>query len=198
MGKKALCVDSEDYLKNKLNVKNFYLLDRDVCETDPRYRQIIPYVLILHPKDGKFLMYQRGKSGNESRLHSLYSLGFGGHVENMANPDNLYNELAMSAARELKEEINYDCSYEELKDIRTSLEVDSLHIALSDETATNVDKVHLGLAIVFIADVNKLDNLIEEEDVIKDTFWLCPKSIRSQGWELETWSKLALDHFIPA
>lgn len=194
MSKFALCVNEDSYSRNNLNVKEFYLLDRAICETDSRYRQIIPYILFLNPKDGKFLMYMRGKSGEESRLHSLYSLGLGGHVEEIANSDNIYDILAHTAVKELKEEINYDCSYEELKDIRLSLEVDSLHIAMTDN---DVNKVHLGIAIVFMANPDKLNNLIEEEDVIKDTFWLCPKSIRSQGCNLEPWSKLALDHFVP-
>ena len=56
---------------------------RDSAESDPSFKQIIPYVVFqFRSANRTFLFaYARGKSGAESRLHSQLSLGLGGHVE---------------------------------------------------------------------------------------------------------------------
>ena len=51
---------------------------RPEMETDPAYKQIIPYVLVTRGAEA-FVM-QRLKKGGEQRLHGLLSLGVGGHI----------------------------------------------------------------------------------------------------------------------
>jgi predicted NUDIX family phosphoesterase len=60
-------------------------IDREEAETDPSYKQIIPYQVIRQKK--KFFIYRRGKSGSENRLKKKLSLGIGGHV----NDNDQYN-----------------------------------------------------------------------------------------------------------
>jgi predicted NUDIX family phosphoesterase len=195
VGKKALSVKASDVVNGDIDLSkcDTYLLDRDQCETDFNYRQLIPYILFLNPKNGKFLVYQRGNKGNETRLHSLYSLGVGGHVEEEANRSDTYRVLARSAVRELKEEINYSCNEEDEENILNSLMFDRL--VISSDTS-DVNRVHLGLAIVFIP-TQPLYDLAEEKDVIKNTTWICLKNIVNQGLELEEWSQLSLEYFLP-
>ncbi len=51
---------------------------RGEAEQDPDWQQVIPYLLM---RDGErlFLM-QRTRAGGDDRLHDLYSLGIGGHL----------------------------------------------------------------------------------------------------------------------
>ena len=55
-----------------------FFLDRAAAEDDPCHKQLIPYCIFRH-RD-RILHYTRGKSGGESRLHALGSVGIGGHV----------------------------------------------------------------------------------------------------------------------
>ena len=65
---------------------------RDEAETDPSWKQIIPYLLL---RDGeRILLMRRTKAGADERLHDRYSIGVGGHI----NPED--NDVAGGLARE--------------------------------------------------------------------------------------------------
>src|SRR5579872_4112225 len=51
---------------------------RSQMETDPRYKQIIPYLVFTH-NNTYFLMQRQAKMG-DMRLANKYSLGIGGHI----------------------------------------------------------------------------------------------------------------------
>ena len=74
---------------------------RPEMETDPAYKQIIPYVLVTRGAEA-FVM-QRLKKGGEQRLHGLLSLGVGGHI----NPVDEAGGSALTAGlrREVDEEV---------------------------------------------------------------------------------------------
>ena len=74
---------------------------RPEMETDPAYKQIIPYVLVTRGTEA-FVM-QRLKKGGEQRLHGLLSLGVGGHI----NPVDEAEGSALTAGlrREVDEEV---------------------------------------------------------------------------------------------
>jgi predicted NUDIX family phosphoesterase len=76
---------------------------RDQAETDPTWRQIIPYAVVL--KEDKVLLVERLKAGTETRLHNLYSLGIGGHI-NPVDHVNARDILEGGLIRELREELD--------------------------------------------------------------------------------------------
>src|SRR5947209_1928580 len=51
---------------------------RREVETDPSFKQIIPYVVLTC--DGRVFHYRRGAAGTEARLTTLRSVGIGGHI----------------------------------------------------------------------------------------------------------------------
>ena len=53
-------------------------MPRSQAESDEKYKQIIPYVIITH--DAKYLCYVRGKRAGEARLLGQMSIGIGGHI----------------------------------------------------------------------------------------------------------------------
>ena len=57
---------------------NLVYLNRTEAEQNRLYKQLIPYVLLIC--NDKILRYRRGKGGQETRLHGLYSVGIGGHI----------------------------------------------------------------------------------------------------------------------
>src|SRR5256885_13989607 len=74
----GLSLEVEKYLPVVTSRSNLVYLNRSEAEQDKRYKQLIPYVLIIC--DGRILRYQRGRGGQETRLHGMYSVGIGGDI----------------------------------------------------------------------------------------------------------------------
>ena len=74
---------------------------RPEMETDPAYKQIIPYVLVTRGTEA-FVM-QRLKKGGEQRLHGLLSLGVGGHIDPVDEAEG--SALTAGLRREVDEEV---------------------------------------------------------------------------------------------
>lgn len=112
-------------------------LNRSEAEQDKRYKQLIPYVIILC--NGKILRYQRGKGGQETRLHGLYSVGIGGHISEEDN--GLFSSRAGyqdGMRRELIEEVAVEGEKETA-------------VALINDDSTEVGYVHFGVVHIMVA-----------------------------------------------
>lgn len=94
----------DDFLTTVIQEREF--LPRSVMETDPRYKQVIPYLIFTH--NGKYFLMQRQAKASEQRLKNKYSLGIGGHIR---REDFTSNDLMAWARREFIEEIDYASSY---------------------------------------------------------------------------------------
>lgn len=164
----AISLSSFDEILNSLSFSAGEWKEREEVEQDPNYKQIIPYVLVQRSQ--QFLLYQR--QGSEIRLHSLYSIGIGGHVEIGDMGESLLTTLYNCVERELREEINY-------------FEMPQFLGCINDDTNA-VGKVHLGF--VFLLTLQDHHHITPSNE-LHNAKWV--------GWEevlsfpLETWSKLA-------
>ncbi len=79
---------------------------RSIMETDPTYKQIIPYLVFTH--DEKYFLMQRQSEASEQRLKNKYSLGIGGHIR---QEDLEATDIMGWAEREFNEEVQYIDSY---------------------------------------------------------------------------------------
>jgi predicted NUDIX family phosphoesterase len=109
---------------------------RGLMETDPTYKQIIPYLIFQH-KD-KFFLMQRQERASETRLQNKYSLGIGGHMrlEDFAQGPDLF----AWAKREFQEEVAYN----------GNLEI--LPIGVLNDDSNSVGQVHIGLVLILLGD----------------------------------------------
>jgi predicted NUDIX family phosphoesterase len=80
-----------------------FFAQRDYCEKDSGFKQIIPYSVITHA-DRVFLL-KRYPTQGESRLHNKLSIGVGGHINPIDGAENL---LAAGCLREISEELDID------------------------------------------------------------------------------------------
>src|SRR3984885_12532295 len=103
----GLSLDVQKYLSILTASSHLVYLNRSEAEQDKRFKQLIPYVLLLC--GDKILRYRRGKGGGETRLHGLYSVGIGGHISEedhgLFSQDRGYQE---GMRRELMEEVAVD------------------------------------------------------------------------------------------
>src|SRR5436305_14336746 len=129
----GLNFEPKRYLDAILSRGNNFFLARSRAETDPTYKQIIPYVLIAH--GDKVLHYVRGKKAGEQRLVAKGSIGIGGHLNDSDESLFAWDEAAYRAGveREVTEELRIQAPFG-----------DKIVALLNDDT-TEVGRVHLGV-----------------------------------------------------
>ncbi len=79
--------------------KHAEFIERDLLEEDPSYQQIIVQIALSFKN--KFFIHKIPTSGSESRLHDMWPILLGGHVEEYDD------SLEKAAEREFNEEIDY-------------------------------------------------------------------------------------------
>jgi predicted NUDIX family phosphoesterase len=143
---------------------------RAEAETDPTWKQVIPY-LLLRDGDRIFLM-RRTKAGGDARLHDLYSIGVGGHV----NPED--GDVMGGLSREWAEEIDAD------------FEPDFQPLGVLNDDDTPVGAVHLGL--VYVADAGGRPVAIRETHKLEGAFASIDECAAVKDL-MEGWSALLFD-----
>ena len=173
----GLSLDIEKYLPVVTSRSNLVYLNRTEAEQDKRYKQLIPYVLIIC--DGRILRYQRGRGGQETRLHGLYSVGIGGHISDedsgLFSSEVGYQE---GMRRELMEEVAIDEGQE-----RT--------VAVINDDSTDVGYVHFGVVHILRATNEKIVG--RRSGIVGPEFIPIAEAV-TDGSQYESWSRLCLDH----
>lgn len=171
----GFCPRVADYLPALLDPAHLCYLARGLAETDPTFKQLIPYI-VLRWRDQIFC-YTRGQAGGEARLQALRSLGIGGHIcaEDGVSSTDPYRA---GLARELEEEVFLDTTYAE----RT--------LGLINDDRTPVGQVHLG--IVHVLDLAEPKVRPRDPALAGGTF--APREqLARQRQEFETWSQFLLE-----
>jgi predicted NUDIX family phosphoesterase len=144
---------------------------RGELETDPSWKQIIPYVVV---RDGpRYLLMRRTRAGGDERLFERYSIGVGGHL----NPGD--GDVEGGLRREWAEEIAAD------------FVPDFTFVGLLNDDEDPVGAVHLGF--VYAADTGGRVVAIREADKLSGD--LCaPGEVAAVVEHMESWSRLLFEH----
>lgn len=148
-------------------------LDRPAAEADPRFKQLIPYVVV---RDGEsvFLMH-RTDAGGDARLHGRASIGVGGHL----NPVDAGEDALMAGLRREWDE-----------ELETDWEPEFELLGLLNDDSNPVGAVHLG--VVFTVEARGRPVAVREHDKLIGAF--VGADALTAGWDrLETWSQLVAD-----
>jgi predicted NUDIX family phosphoesterase len=163
-------VDFEHYVHIINHKKEFH--PRSIMETDPAYKQIIPYLVFEHNKN--YFLMQRQSTASETRLRNKLTLGIGGHIR---QEDLQENSLFGWATREFHEEVDY----------AGKLTVTPLGI-LNDDS-DDVGKVHIGFVFLLTGDVPHIAIKSELKSGV-----LVPLSECIAQYEyMESWSQFVVD-----
>jgi predicted NUDIX family phosphoesterase len=168
-----------------LKTENLAFLERSKAENDPSYKQVIPYCVIDRiSENGKkeTFVYERTTNGGESRLHNLYSLGVGGHIN-----DGDYDKDNCLYVRGLQRELD--------EEIGLPIESLALICGFINDDSNDVGKVHFGVVHTIL--VNTEDKIICREASLtngqfRDMIWL-----RENINKFENWSKLFINNWSP-
>jgi predicted NUDIX family phosphoesterase len=146
---------------------------RRELETDPSWKQIIPYVVV---RDGpRYLLMRRTRAGGDERLFERYSIGVGGHL----NPGD--GDVEGGLRREWAEEIAAD------------FVPDFTFVGLLNDDENPVGAVHLGF--VYEADTAGRAVAIREADKLSGDL-RTPAEVAAVVEHMESWSRLLFEHLV--
>ncbi len=174
----GLNFEPQKYLTALLSRGNNFFMPRSQAETDPSHKQIIPYVLIVC--GNMVLHYIRGKKAGEQRLVAKGSIGIGGHMNDTDESLFAWDEAAYRAGveREVNEELRIESPFQDRI------------VALLNDDATEVGRVHLGIVHVFKLAEPKVE---KREAMITNLSFLRPEELRERRDALEGWSQYCVD-----
>ena len=171
--------DIDHYLPTILDKKNNSFMSRALAETNPAFKQIIPYVVIT---DGKSVLhYVRGKKAGEQRLVAKGSIGIGGHIN---DEDHTLFAFGLQAFQEaVKREV--------CEELVIQGEFNARPIGLINDDSTEVGQVHFGIVHVLFC---KPEQVKKNEQVITQVEFILIEELKAKRDQMETWSQLCLDN----
>jgi predicted NUDIX family phosphoesterase len=174
----GLNFEPEKYLEAILSRGSNFFIPRSDAESNPAYKQIIPYALIAF--QDTILHYVRGKKAGEQRLIAKGSIGIGGHMNETDESLFAMDEQAYRAGveREVNEEIKIDTPFEDRI------------VALLNDDSTEVGRVHLGIVHIFKLKEPKVQ---KREAMITGLTFLTKEELLARRETMETWSQICVD-----
>jgi predicted NUDIX family phosphoesterase len=163
-------------------VQHGLFLKRSELEEDPSFKQIIPYAIISNNES--FYLFTRTSGQTEKRLHNKLHLGVGGHM----NPGSLTEAGEGYLVSELKREL-----FEEVKLLDGCKIEDIEFIGFINDDSIPVGRVHIGL--LYNIRVSNKDVVVNETDKMSAR-WIDKAGMVEYHEEMETWSRIAFDHYI--
>src|SRR5581483_4110769 len=169
-------LDVDKYLPAVTVPSKLIYLNRSEAELDRRYKQLIPYVLILC--GDRILRYRRGKAGQETRLHGLFSVGIGGHISE--EDHGLFTSKDVGYQDAMRRELMEEVSVEGAKDAA---------VAVINDDSTDVGYVHFGVVhVMAVAD----ERVTRSRGINSPEFVPLTEAVKDlSGYE--SWSRLCLE-----
>lgn len=174
-------------------LQNHSFREREEAEKNFEFKQVIPYVMVLHTgacavgpaccvaTETKYLLSQRTSKQQEARLHNKYSLGQGGHINDLDMGNSSRSPIMAGLLREVAEEFHLG----EIKDCAP--------IGTINDNSSEVSRVHFGL--VYMVRVDSLDFSVAEAG--KHTAqWATKADLEVYYDRMENWSQVLMDHVI--
>jgi predicted NUDIX family phosphoesterase len=173
----GLSLDVEKYLPVVTSSSRLIYRNRSEAEQDKRYKQLIPYVLIIC--NGRILRYRRGKGGQETRLHGLFSVGIGGHI---SDEDHGLFSKAAGYHDGMRREIMEEVAVEEANDAA---------VAVINDDTTDVGQVHFG--VVHIMHVANEATAGGRSGIVAPEFVPIEQATKEAS-QYESWSRFCLEN----
>src|SRR5581483_352773 len=171
-------LDVDKYLPAVTVPSKLIYLNRSEAELDRRYKQLIPYVLILC--GDRILRYRRGKAGQETRLHGLFSVGIGGHISE--EDHGLFTSKDVGYQDAMRRELMEEVSVEGAKDAA---------VAVINDDSTDVGYVHFG--VVHVMQVADESVAGRRSGIVAPEFIPIAQALEDPN-AYESWSRFCLEH----
>ena len=159
----------------KLIDKHKEYIERPHVEDDESYQQIIPQIILKVGK--KIFLHKIPKTGSEGRLHDMWPIFLGGHVDD--------TDLGIweAAEREFEEELNYKGNV---------VKKEFLGIVKMHDTPVN--RVHLGLVWLFGGDCEDFE--FTGDHGISEGKFVSIRELNSYRDRMTYWSQTCVPYFL--
>ena len=149
---------------------NARFVPRPYAEHALEYKQIIPYAVLRW--DSRFFLVRRLKGQTEQRLHGMYSLGMGGHIN--PSEQDAADPILAGMRRELREEVGI-----------TAPEAGGC-LGIINDLSTDVSNFHIGLLYTV-----RGDSRVSVSETKKMTgHWAEAEEVDSRQDAMESWSQI--------
>jgi len=167
----------EDILDSMVQKGVFH--QRHELEDDPAFKQLISYGLLTC--GDSFFLFKRNEGQREKRLHNLYTLGAGGHMNPATVPVTGKEYLLSELIRELFEELSFagSCTIESIE-----------FSGFVNDDLIQVGRQHIGL-LYCIRLSDKNISVLETEKL--SGFWVDKNQLIHYYDSMETWSQFVVD-----
>ncbi|MGQ9574806.1 MAG: phosphoesterase [Thermoguttaceae bacterium] len=173
--------DVQRYLADLLRAEHLSYRPRREMETDPRFKQLIPYVILCYrDPDGcqNVFQYTRGPGQGEERLRQKRSVGIGGHICRLDRGTQVGSDpYRTGMQRELQEEVFIDAPYTDRC------------VGLINDDLTEVGRVHLGVVHRF--DLQRPAVRPREPEILECGFRPVEQILKDLSG-FESWSQICL------
>ena len=173
----GLSLEVEKFLPALTSSSRLVYLNRSDAEQDKRYKQLIPYVLLIC--NGRILRYRRGRGGQETRLHGLYSVGVGGHI---SEEDHGLFSTGPGYHDGMRRELMEEVAVEEEKESA---------VAVINDDSTEVGCVHFG--VVHVMHLANETIAGRRSGIAGPEFIAIVEAVKDPSG-YESWSRFCLEH----
>src|SRR5216683_3450628 len=173
----GLSLEVEKYLPMVTSPAHLVYLNRSDAEHDRAYKQLIPYVLLIC--NDRLLRYRRGRGGQETRLHGLYSVGIGGHI---SEEDHGLFSIGPGYHEGMRRELIEEVAVEEENEAA---------VAVINDDSTEVGCVHFG--VVHVMHVAKESIAGRRSGIVGPEFIPIVEAVKDPSG-YESWSRFCLEH----
>jgi predicted NUDIX family phosphoesterase len=163
----------------KAVLANCRFLERNLAEKDYQFKQVIPYVVVRH--EDRCLLIWRTSQQTEARLHNLYSLGVGGHINNTDIPTANSNLILTGMRREFTEEIAVEG--EQSCDL----------VGVINDDSTDVSRVHMGFVFALRTATPRYTIM---EPGKYTAAWKTAAELGAHYGQMESWAQIVYDHVV--
>ena len=150
-------------------------VERASAEEDESYQQIIPQIILK--VGNKIFLHKIPQTGSEGRLHDMWPIFLGGHV------DDTDSSIWDAAEREFNEEINYRGKI---------IKKEFLGIVKRNDMPVN--KVHTGLVWLFEGDIEEFEATADHG--IADGRFVQVSDLDSYVEKMTHWSQVVASYII--
>lgn len=164
----------------KVILDNHSFREREEAEKNYDFKQVIPYVVLSHT--GRYLLTQRTSQQQEKRLHNLFSIGQGGHVNDLDFGTPTTSPIIAGMLREVREEFHLDDDLE-----------NRWLAGIINDNSTDVGKVHLGLMFAISLKVEQFSVAETGKHIAR---WASVKELSEHYDAMEPWSKILMDQWL--
>ena len=173
----GLSLETEKYLPVVTSASKTLYRNRTEAEQDKHYKQLIPYVLVIC--QDRILRYRRGRGGQETRLHGLYSVGIGGHI---SEEDHGLFSNALGYQEGMRRELMEEVAIDEMKEAV---------VAVINDDSTEVGYVHFG--VVHILHVENENVAGRRSGIVNPEFVPMAEAVKDPSG-YESWSRFCLEN----